>query len=387
MLRLRKRWQFLALSLLLVCLLALPISAEQASTDQLGTVLPEEYLTFVESLPPEVQALLPEGLFSTDAKEVEAALTEMSDFSYLLRTGLSMLGLELFGSVRLLFSVCGVLILSAVFSTVKTSLQGKASAKAFSFCTTLVMLLTLVSVGFTCMSSVGAYFERLLQFTTPLIPLTSALYAMGGNVTTAMTSTSTLSIFMVLMETLVGRSVLPFCSICLGGATVSALNSSLRLGTLLTTLKRSYTTLLAFLMMLLLAMLAMQSTLGSRADTLAMKSAKFAAGNLIPVLGGSVSELLRSLGAGVSYLRSTVGICALLLLLLMLFPTLIRLFLYRTVFLLGASIADLLSCDTEKKLLDEFASIGGFLITAVCICSGVLILSLSLFIHSASAIG
>jgi stage III sporulation protein AE len=156
---------------------------------------------------------------------------------------------------------------------------------------------------------------------------------------------------------------------------------------LLSTVKKNYTTLLTFLMMLLLTMLSAQTLLASRADTLAAKSAKFAAGNIIPVLGGSISELLRSVSAGVGYLRGTVGICATLLLLLLLLPPIVELLLLRLTWQLGASLADLLGCDTEKKLLEEFSSVGGYLIAAMCICSSVLFLSFTLLVNCASAIG
>ena len=76
-----------------------------------------------------------------------------------------------------------------------------------------------------------------------------------------------------------------------------------------------------------------------------------------------------------------------LLLLLLLLPTLVKLFLYRWVWQIAASTADLLNCDSEKKLLDEIASLNGYLIAAVSICSSVLLLGFILLTRCASAIG
>ena len=110
-------------------------------------------------------------------------------------------------------------------------------------------------------------------------------------------------------------------------------------------------------------------------------------GNMIPVVGGSVAELLRTVSAGVGYLRSTLGICGILLLLLMLLPTLIELLLYRSMWQIAASAAELLNCDNEKKLLDEIASLNGYLIAAASICSSVLILGFVSLTRCVSAIG
>ena len=208
---------------------------------------------------------------------------------------------------------------------------------------------------------------------------------MGGNVTAAVASATGLSFFLTIMQEMIAKSILPFCGICMAFALMRALDPSLRLGTLSDTLKKNYTTFIAFLMMLLSAMLAAQTTLGAGSDSLAMRSAKFAASTMIPVVGGSVSDLLRTVSTGVGYLRGTVGICAVMLLILTVLPTLIELLLIRLSWQICASLADLLGCDSEKKLLDEMASLNGYLITAVAICASVVILACSLLIHCSSA--
>ena len=118
-----------------------------------------------------------------------------------------------------------------------------------------------------------------------------------------------------------------------------------------------------------------------------MKSIKFAAGNWIPVVGGSVGDLFKTVSTSVGYIRGTIGLSGILLLLPTLLPTLVKLFLARAAWQLSASVADLLGCDTEKKLLEEFASLIGYLIAAVSITSSVLLLSFALVTHCVSALG
>lgn len=378
-------WIFIGI-LLLLCHLPLSVSAED-TREELGETMPDEYQALIDALPEELATRLPEGLFSSDSAEVGEAVREMSGFSYLLNTLLSLVGAHIGDCLRLLAMLCGLLLLSAVFRTLRTSIGNDGLGQAFSFCTTLVVTLALITEGYRSLKGVSSYFVMLNALTAAFVPLMAALYAMGGNLTAAVASSAGLSVFLMVLESIVSQSILPFCSICMAFALVSALDPGLRVGTLLSTLKKNYTTVLAFLMMLLLAMLGAQTTLGAHSDTLAMRSAKFAVGNLIPVVGGSVSELLRTVSAGVGYLRGTVGICGVLLLMLTLLPTLVKLFLLRITWQIAASLADLLGCDGEKKLLDESASLLGFLIAAVSICSSVLLLALTLLTHCASAIG
>lgn len=383
-----QKWLFFPLLLCsLLLMFALPVSAETTSAESIGETLPEEYSDFLDVLPEELKELLPDGIFSSDTETVVAAVETMSDFSYLLQTFLSMVGIKAATCLQLSASVFGVLLLSAVCRAVQTAFRQANVAHAFAFCTSLVILSFLLNRGYETIQNVTDYFSALNTVTAASLPLMGALYAVGGNVSTAVAASSGLTVFMTLLEEGVGKTIVPFCGICLAFATIGSLNPSLRTDTLLGTIKKHYTTCLTFFMMLLLTMLSAQTTLASKSDTLAMRSVKFAAGNLIPVVGGSLSELLRTVGAGVGYLRGTVGICALLLLLLLLLPTLIELFLVRFCWQLSASVADLLGCDHEKKLLEEFASIHGYLIAAVCICSSVLFLGFTLLAHCASAIG
>ncbi len=369
---------------MLFCLI--PFLAFSVKADQTET-MPDEYQDFLEAIPEDISALLPEGLFSSSTDEVSGAVSQMSDFGYLLHTVLSLVGLKLADCGGVLASVCGLLLISAVCRTLRSSFRSEQVEKAFAFCATLSVTLALLAQSYQSLSSVTSYFKTLGSVTAATVPVMGALYAMGGNVGAAVASSSGLAVFMTVLEELVGKTVVPFCGICMAFALMGALDASLRTGTLLTTLKKNYTTALAFLMMLLLAMLASQTTLGARSDSLMMRSAKFAAGNMIPVVGGSVSELLRTVSAGVGFLRGTVGVCGVLLVLFLLLPTLIELLLLRFVWQLCASLADLLGCDSEKKLLEEFASLLGYLIGAVSICSSVLLLSLTLLTHCASALG
>ncbi|MBO5930959.1 MAG: hypothetical protein J6Q70_01840 [Clostridia bacterium] len=351
-----------------------------------GKTIPDVYQDLLESLPPSLLERLPEGALSNNTEELGGAVGEMSSFSYLLGTVFSLVGLRLGDCLKLLCSVIGVLILSSICRTFCASLKKPEIARAFSFMITLIITISLFAAGFGTIEGVVAYFETLNAFASASLPLMGSLYVMGGNAAAAVATSAGLSVFMTLLEEVVGGSIVPFCGICLALSLIAACEGGPRLGSALTSLKKNYTLMLSFFMMLLLAMLSAQTVLGASQDTLAMRSAKFAAGSLIPVVGGSVAELLRSVSASVGYMRTSVGICGVLLLLLLMLPTLIELLLARTAWQICAFFAEILGCDGEKRLLDEFASINGYLIAAVAICSSVLFLTFTLLTHCATAL-
>jgi len=386
-----KRYQKFFLSLvgmiLFSILFTLPLYAQESNSNADPNALPDEYGAWIDSIPEDVAKLLPKELFSNDSAEVGQAANELSSFSFLLKTLLELVGARIGSCVKILATVCGLLLISSVCNALHSSFKSDGLQRAFGFASNLVITLTLLSQSYFSIERVTSYFSSIGDMTASLLPLSAALYAMGGNTATAVASTAGLSVYMTVMEQIVCKSILPFCGICMAFALMNAADSSLRMGGLLSTVKKNYTTALTFLMMLLLAMLSAQSILGARSDSLAMRSVKFAAGNWIPVVGGSVAELFRSIGAGIGYLRSAVGISGIFLVLLVLLPTLVELFLIRLTWQLSASGADLLGCEREKKLLEEFASLSGYLIAAVSICSSVLMLALILLACCGSAIG
>ena len=348
--------------------------------------LPDVYQDLLNSLPSSILERVPEGALSNQTDDVGNAVGEMSSFSYLLQTVLSLVGLRLGDCLKLLCSVVGILILSSICRTFCASLKKPELARAFSFMITLIIIVTIFATGFGTIESTVSYFGTLNAFTSASVPLMGSLYIMGGNAAAAVATSAGLSLFMTVLEEIVGKSIVPFCGICLALALIGACEGGPRLGGLLTSLKKNYTLMLSFFMMLLLAMLGSQTILGASKDTLAMRSAKFAAGSMIPVVGGSVAELLRSVSASVGYMRSAVGICGVLLLLLLMLPTLVELLLARATWQICSFFAEILGCDGEKRLLDEFASINGYLIAAVAICSSVLFLTFTLFTHCATAL-
>ena len=371
-------------SLFLLLLLLSPVAFADAKKD--AQTLPDVYQDLLDSLPPSILERLPEGALSNETEEVGSAVGKMSSFSFLLQTVLSLVGLRLGDCVKLLCSIVGVLILCSICRAFCASLKKPEIARAFSLMITLIITVTIFATGFGTIESTVSYFDTLNAFTSAAVPLMGSLYVMGGNAAAAVATSAGLSLFMTVLEEIVGQSIVPFCGICLALALIGACEGGPRLGGLLTSLKKNYTLMLSFFMMLLLAMLSAQTILGASQDTLAMRSAKFAAGSMIPVVGGSVAELLRSVSASVGYMRSAVGICGVLLLLLLMLPTLIELLLARATWQICSFFAEILGCDGEKRLLDEFASINGYLIAAVAICSSVLFLTFTLFIHCATAL-
>lgn len=218
-----------------------------------------------------------------------------------------------------------------------------------------------------------------------LIPMAGTVWAMGGNVTTASAGTATLSLMLTAFETVCGKTVMPLSYFCMALALCHTLASDTGLGGLARAVKRVYTFSLGLMMTVLLASLGSQTALTAAADSTAARTAKAVSSAVIPVVGGSVGETLRTVASGVQYLKSVLGIGGILLIFFLLLPTLLSLLITRLVFLLASGVAELLGCESDGRLLSELGSIYGCLTAVVSMTSVMFILALSIFVKTVVA--
>jgi stage III sporulation protein AE len=80
---------------------------------------------------------------------------------------------------------------------------------------------------------------------------------------------------------------------------------------------------------ILAATVAMQSVVASAADNAALRAARYAASGMIPIVGSTVASALSTLGGGMAYLKSTVGMGSVAVILLVAIAPLVSLLLYR----------------------------------------------------------
>lgn len=383
-----KKLILLLLSLGSVFLWTLPVSAESVSpygTRAEGETLPDAYFDMENILPDETKELLPDGLFSGNTEDAATAAEHLTDPAYLCEIFTKLAGVSLTEALSLLLVLCGILVLSAAANVIRRGLSG-TTGDTFLFCTHVAIFAAIASTVAGTVETVRTYFTHLSEFCTALIPLLGTLYAIGGNVRAAVSSSAILEVYLSLVGSIAGSTVVPLFCACLvllligafGSVDTSAFSGFLR---------KTYMTLLSFFMMLLGILLAARTVLAARSDSVGMRGMRFAIGNIVPVVGGTVADMSGAVAASVEYLRGTVGVILLILLGFLLIPTIIRLFLTRAAFSLSSAVAGLIDCSAEGKLLAGIAELYGYLIGIACLCSSVAVVALSILVTCSAALG
>ena len=382
----RKRTVFFCLALLILLLaFALPVGAEGAQMSGESEAIAEEWEAFQAAIPPEVQDLLPRDFFSQDMTLVAKGVQEASTLSAILRAVGQVMGVTLTQNLALLAKLCGILVLAATFRAAveerKNGIEG-----AISLVTVLAITLMLFAGEETKFSQMEQFFDTVRTVCLSLIPLMGALYAMGGNVAAAVANHGVMSGFLAILETACSGVVVPVACALVALAILDAVTGKASLASLAALLRRTFTLGLSFFMMLLTFVLGMQHTLAKGSDTLALRTVRFAAGSFLPVVGGSISESLRTVAGSVEYLRGAVGIGGILVVFFLFLPTFLTVLLTRITLSLSSAVAGLLSCSREQKLLGEISSVWGYFLAVIACLFVMTVFSLALFAHSAAAI-
>jgi stage III sporulation protein AE len=376
-----------ALLVSMVLVLTVPLSAHAAESipppDEAVT-MPPAYTALPEAIPPELESLLPDGLFSEDAEAALAATAELTDWRYLLNTVAAAVGLGLEDMARLFCVLMGLILLAAVCGRLREGLGG--SGEIFGFCLRLTVYTAIVLQTVGAVETVQTYFDRLLTLTGGMIPVMGTLYALGGNLGRAAVSHELMTVFLGICQYVSATVTPPLCALCVSFSLMDALGTRLTLSPLAEQIKRWFTSLLGLVMFLLSLALSTQSVLVGKADTLGMRGIKYAVGNAIPVVGGAVAGSLSAVSAGIGLLRGVCGVAGILLVALLLLPSLVELLLLRATLRLASTVASMLACDGEAKLLGDMASLHGYLAAAVSVCSVAFILALGLLAHSGTAL-
>lgn len=165
--------------------------------------------------------------------------------------------------------------------------------------------------------------------------------------------------------------VLPFTNCFIALSVSSGISGSVRLDGIIRIVKKFAYIIIGVAMSIFLAVLSIQGVVSSATDNVASKTAKFFISSFVPIIGPSISESLGSLKACISLLKSSVGIYAVIAILITILPLLISTVIYKLSLTLCADIAEMFFVDSIKNILTALNQALS-LILAVLLCVSIM---------------
>lgn len=347
-------------------------------------VVPDEYEEFLEGLPDDIRELLPEGLFSNDPEAIGQAAEDMTSWSFLLEMIFEILGLNIKKSIKALASLCAALLLTSILNSIFKSLKNDATARALKLLSAMIVVCAVMELSREPLEQAVLLLDRIKIYVNTASPLLVSMLAIGGNISSALVQNYGMIVFLTLFENVCILALEMILGVCTSLTLASSFISEGGLISISSAIKKAFTFFVGFIMLVFTTVISTQNLLSSKADTLSSKAAKMLATQIIPVVGGTIGETLRTVGASIEYLRSSVGVALVVIFLLLVMPTVITIFLYRISFIISNALAGLIGCEREGTLLMEMSSIYGYALAILSICSVVLLFLITLFAKSIS---
>lgn len=372
---------FAAVTLVALCALGVSVSAssEEIVTDGLSSA--------ADAVQGHSGSHLAEELSSGDIDTLGQNLTRALSAERIFEEITSYVGAALPRALSTLATLMGILLVAAAARGVSGGIDGERTASAFDFLSTAAISAALMGAQYGEIRRTVEFFDGIGSLMDAMIPVTGAVLAMGGNVSTAGTGTATLYLMLSATQRLVAGAVVPVCAVLVASAVAASLSGGSILCGFSGAIKKGYTFFIGLIMTVFVFVLGAQTTVAGAADTAAARSGKLVASTVIPVVGGAIGDTLRTVAGSVIYIKSVVGIGGILLIFVLTLPTLISLLLTRLAYIAVATAAEALGCHGESRLLAELGNVYGFLIGAVSVVAVAFTVALALFVRCTVAVG
>ncbi len=347
--------------------------------------VPDGYEDFLESLPDSTADKLPSDIKSDNVSDIADAVSEMTGIEYILSALISSFGDGIVQVIPHVSVLMGIIVLSALYSLICTHIF-PSGASVLDLCSRFAVFAVIGGIAVTILDDVREFFSALHITIGAFIPLSTALYTMGGNVGTAVKNVTGLSVTLGITEVISSIIVVPLFCFCLATSLISVSFGDFGGVSFGTTVKKIFMTILGVIVAVLSLSLSSQTIISAKADTLAMKGAKVFLGS-IPISGGAVSSGLGTIASSISLIRGSVGIGGIIIICLLLLPTLIEIWLMKIIYSVMSGFCSMLGVSSGcQKLLSDISELYGILEGVVIMCSSVFIVSMAVLCSVAPAI-
>ncbi len=380
----KKRRLFFCLILGLLLFLAWSVRAESSDAEDPNAMTQKEesdLLAELETLiPPEARILMPDSWFSEKGGLRELNPGFLTGIVQQLIRGLFP---EWLGSLAALSAL--ILVSSLLHQAGKNLVTGK-NEQAVSFVSALCLSLAFYGIMQSLWKLISSTMDQLQVFMASVIPIMTGLYAMGGNVSAATVGSAGMMASLTTIGAVCAGGLYPVLRVCFGLALITAIGGGIDLSGVGGLIRGIFTTALTFLMTLFSLVIACQTHIALVSDSAAARTVRFAAVNLIPVVGGTVGEAMRLVMGSFRVIKQSAGILTVLALLLLVLPVLIKLLLYRFGFQMIKLLAQILGCDREAGLIGEMQGLLGYALALITVCTLLFVLNVTLVIQSAVSV-
>lgn len=287
---------------------------------------------------------------------------------------------EFIANGRLLSTLIFLTIFSMFLQTLQNAFESSTVSKvAYSLVFMVLMVLALNSFQLVIAYTIDTI-DTMIHFILALVPLLLALIASSGGLISAGFFHPIIIFLMNTSGVFMQYVVLPLLFLSFILAIVSILSEHYKVSQLSNMLKNWSIGLMGAFLTIFLAVISVQGTAAAISDGIALKTAKFVAGNFIPVVGRLFTEATDTVISASVLLKNTVGIIGMgVMLVIIAFPA-IKILMIAFIYKFAAAVLQPLGGGTIIKCLDHISKSIVYVFACLAIVSFMFFLTLTVII-------
>lgn len=189
--------------------------------------------------------------------------------------------------------------------------DGIRTTKMLGLTVAVITALSVVIPLSSCITRAVSAISLSSGFVTALIPVFAAILTAGGKPALALSYNSLSFAAAQIVSSLGNRVIRPVIQVVMSLSVISSVSQSADISKILEFAKKTAVFIMSLSATVFVTMLSLKGMLAASADTVAVRGIRFLIGNMIPIVGGAVSDAYQSIVGTLSLVKNTVGVFAL----------------------------------------------------------------------------
>lgn len=341
---------------------------------------------FAENIPSGALEYLPDGIAEGDASAGEIA--DLTGADFIFGSIAEMMRESFMPALGFLSSLLSAVLISSAAGLIFRSMSDGRMSAAVTLITCLTLAVFVASSQERIINDLSSFASTLSTFTAATVPMMAGLLSASGNTSGAAVTSSGLLLFASAVEFAVSAIFIPIIRLGFALAVISSVSGEeTNIGGICELIKKTFSWLAAGAAMIYATVLSYQSAIAASADTLAARGIKYTVGSAVPVVGGALSDAVRTTAASLAVIKNGSGVVGIVVLLLLVLPILISIMYSMTSLGIASFAASMLGCERESAFLSEVRSVLGFAAASVVLIAFVFVFALAVYMKTAPALG
>lgn len=188
------------------------------------------------------------------------------------------------------------------------------------------------------------------------VPIYTLLLSLSGNVSSALTYNSLTFTFAQIITLLTDNAVTNLLGAYLSLSIAFSVNSTTNLNRFVSLANKTVNTVVGFASSTFAALLTVRGAFSVSVDTVSSKSMRFLIGNLIPIVGSSISDAYSTLLGSINVIKGSVAAIGILVIVIIIFPPVIEAAVYCLFFSFFSYICEMAELNEISSILKALSS-------------------------------